>query len=86
MKVGFFEEEAGVKSMMRLLSFLSLWFLFVFDIMYLVILKATEVTQLDAGFISFNFLFLIASFVPKLFQKIVEMKYGKFEEETNATK
>lgn len=82
--VGFFEEKEGVKSSMRLMSFLLLMFMFVFDFGYLAgqvqinlaLQKAVQL-QIDWNFMLMNFIFLIGVFAPKYLQKIAELKLGK---------
>ncbi|KAF0146733.1 MAG: hypothetical protein FD143_3277 [Ignavibacteria bacterium] len=76
--IGFFEEKEGVKSSMRLMSFLLLLFMFVFDFGFMVgQIQLGKVPQLDMNFIIMNFVFLIGVFAPKYLQKIAELKLGK---------
>ncbi len=69
MKTGFFEESPGVKSSTRLNSFLLLWFLMGFNIMWLL-----AENGIDGNFLMFNGLFLIGVFTPKYLHKIAESK------------
>jgi len=64
--VGFFEEKEGVKSSIRLNSFISL----IAGILY--IFFATYSHQLDANSIAIFFGLLVAAFTPKLVQKFAE--------------
>jgi len=68
MKVGFFEESEGVKSSTRLGSFISLFFLFGFDIL----LSQADGFNIDYDFTLFNLLWLVAVFVPKYLHKLAE--------------
>lgn len=70
MKVGFFEEKEGIKSSTRLNSFILLFFLMGFDAM----LTTLANFVIDANFISFNLLILIAIFAPKYLHKLAELK------------
>lgn len=70
MKVGFFEEAEGVKSSTRLSSFLTLFFLFGFDIL----LSQADGFEINYDFTLFNLLVLIAVFVPKYLHKLAETK------------
>ena len=70
MKTGFFEEKEGVKSSTRLNSFILLFFLMGFDAM----LTTLDNFAIDANFIGFNFLILLAIFAPKYLHKLVELK------------
>jgi hypothetical protein len=69
-KIGFFEEEEGVRSMTRLMSFLTLLFTFLFAWYYLIV----DAKPIDTMFLSLFFLLLLASFAPKYLQKIAELK------------
>ncbi len=73
MKTGFFEEKEGVKSSTRLNSFILVFFLMGFDIL----LTQLDNFVIDANFITFNLLMLIAIFAPKYLHKLAEMKLGK---------
>ena len=66
--IGFFEEEQGVKSMTRLMSFMLLIFFFVLNALYLL-----TGGGIDYNYISFNFMLLLAVFAPKLIQKYAEV-------------
>ena len=82
MKVGFFEEKEGVKSSTRLMSFLLLFFVFAFDIGYLVgQVQLGKVLQVDMNFITINIVFLIGVFAPKYLQKLAELKLGSIQPE-----
>lgn len=70
MKTGFFDEAPGVKSSIRLNSFIVLLFLIGFDIL----LSRSETFVIDSMFITFNFVLLTAIFVPKYLQKFAETK------------
>jgi len=85
---GFFEEKPGVRSSMRLMSFLVFWLLVMIDF---IILKYSFYGQnghaYDKWFtifmIGLNFVFLIAIFYPKYLQKIIELgadKIGTFKD------
>ncbi len=67
---GFFEEKEGVKSSTRLNSFILLWALIGLDAGLLLYTKV----PIDANFITFNFLLLIAVFAPKYLHKLAELK------------
>ncbi len=67
-KVGFFEEEEGVKSSTRLNSFILLAFLMLFD--YL--LSRMPAFKIDYFFIVFNFVMLLGVFAPKYLHKLAE--------------
>ena len=70
-KIGFFEEKEEVKSSTRLNSFILLFFLMGFD----VLMTRLDGFSIDVNFISFNFLLLIAIFVPKFLHKLAEQKF-----------
>jgi hypothetical protein len=75
MKVGFFEEKEGVKSMMRLLSYQLEWFFFLINIIYFWLNALSEKgITIDKYFIVFDLILLIGIFVPKYLQKIAESK------------
>ena len=75
--IGFFEEREGVKSSTRLMSFLLLFFVFAFDIGYLVgQVQLGKMLQVDMNFITINIVFLIGVFAPKYLQKLAELKMG----------
>lgn len=67
--IGFFEEEQGVRSMTRLMSFLLLIFFFLLNAMYFI-----GDGPIDYNFISFDFMLLLAIFTPKLVQKYAEVQ------------
>ncbi len=69
MKVGFFEEGPGIRSMMRLLSFLS--FLAAVLITVIIIMTGESITREHLIIIGF---FLLMAFAPKAAQKYAEMK------------
>jgi heme/copper-type cytochrome/quinol oxidase subunit 2 len=89
-KIGFFSEDANSRSMMRLLSFILLVFLIIFDVLYVtnvffyreVLANAHAdpsvhlIPLIDMNFILFNFVLLIGIFVPKYLQKLAELKLG----------
>ena len=80
MKVGFFEEAEGIKSSMRLMSFLLLLFVFAFDIGFIVgQIQLGKVPQIDMNFITINLVFLIGVFAPKYLQKLAELKLGSIK-------
>ena len=80
MKVGFFEEAENVKSSMRLMSFLLLLFMFLFDTIFIVgQIQLGEVPKIDMNFIMINLVFLVGVFAPKYLQKLAELKLGKIE-------
>jgi hypothetical protein len=66
--VGFFHEEKNVRSMMRLLSFISV---------LAAVLSGGMTIALKAGTVGLwvTALFLVGAFVPKAFQKVVENRY-----------
>ena len=67
MKIGFFEEAEGVRSMTRLLSFILMIFFIIVNIMHHV-----SGSPIDYNYISYNFMLLLAIFTPKLIQKYAE--------------
>ena len=69
MKVGFFEEKEGVKSMTRLCSFILLWFFLILNLLYFV-----GGGDVNMDFITFDLMLLVGIFVPKVLQKMVEVK------------
>ncbi|KKK60090.1 hypothetical protein LCGC14_3027840 [marine sediment metagenome] len=73
MKVGFFEEKEGVKSSTRLNSFILLFALIGLDAGWLLYVEHIQ-NPIDANFIAFNFLVLIAIFTPKFLHKLAELK------------
>jgi hypothetical protein len=68
MKTGYFEEAPGVKSNMRLQSFIALW------IGAIIAVFAIATKQLDVNVIAIVTLFIVAAFVPKAVQKFAEIK------------
>jgi hypothetical protein len=68
MKTGYFEEAPGVKSAMRLQSFIALW------IGAAIACFAIGTKQLDVNVIAIVTLFIVAAFVPKAIQKYAEIK------------
>ena len=68
-KTGFFEEKPGAKSMMRLNSFILIWFFGIFNILYFL-----GQNTINYEFIMYDFVLLIGIFVPKYLQKIAENK------------
>lgn len=66
--VGFFEEKEGIKSSVRLSSFIAL----IFSIGY--VFFATYTNQLDANSLAVFFGLLVAAFAPKVVQKYAELK------------
>ena len=68
MKTGFFEEAPGVKSAMRLQSFIALF------IGGGIACFAIGTKQLDVNVIAITTLFIVAAFVPKAIQKYAEIK------------
>lgn len=80
MKIGFFEEAEGIKSSTRLMSFLLLFFVFAFDVGYLVgQVQLGKQLQIDMNFITINIVFLLGVFAPKYLQKIAELKLGQIQ-------
>ncbi len=69
MKTGFFEEKENVKSMTRLCSFILLWFFVIFNLLYL-----AGGGEINMDFITFDLMLLVGVFVPKVLQKMVELK------------
>ena len=72
-KIGFFEEEEGVRSSTRLQSFILLFFLMGFD----ALLSLADGFVINYDFTLFNLLILIAVFAPKYLHKIAEMKLDR---------
>jgi hypothetical protein len=68
MKTGYFEESPGVKSSMRLQSFISLW------IGAGIAFFSIGTRQLDVNVMALITLFIVAAFVPKAIQKYAETK------------
>ena len=66
MKVGFFQEAEGVRSLMRMQSFIALW------IGAAIAIFAIATKQLDVNVIAIVTLFEVAAFVPKAIQKYAE--------------
>ena len=66
LKTGFFEEDAGQKSMMRLMCFVAL--------LAAVLLSffAALTSQVEANMIALVTMFLVAAFAPKAIQKYAE--------------
>ena len=80
MKVGFFEEQEGIKSSTRLMSFLLLVFVFAFDVGYLMgQVQLGKSLQIDMNFITLNIVFLLGVFAPKYLQKLAELKLGQIQ-------
>ena len=67
-KIGFFEEESGVKSIMRLMSFIAL--LVAIAISVLVLIN----DQLNSNSMILIGSFITAAFAPKAVQKFAESK------------
>lgn len=65
MKAGFFEESPGVKSSIRLMSFIVLLYTLFFVHMHIIVNKQ----PIDINFISLITLQMTAAFVPKVLQK-----------------
>ena len=82
MKIGFFEEELGVRSMTRLMSILTLIFAFLFTWYYLIV----DDKPIDTMFITFFTLLICAAFVPKYLQKIAELKKEETQIMTDGNK
>ncbi len=70
--IGFFDEAPGHKSSMRLFSFILLLFFCAFSFYYV----ASKGCELNADFIAFEMVQLVAVFAPKYLQKVAEMKLG----------
>jgi hypothetical protein len=66
MKVGYFEESEGVKSSMRLNSFIALWASIALS------LFALATKQLDVNVLGLITVFLVGAFAPKAVQKFAE--------------
>lgn len=66
MKTGFFYEKPGIKSSMRLMSFLALMFAFLLSGF------AIYTKQLDINVLALITTFIVASFAPKAVQKYAE--------------
>lgn len=81
MKVGFFEEKQDVKSMMRLMSFMLLIFLFVSDILLFYLIGDSETFTISdlfsKEFLIYHFIMLGFVFTPKVMQKLAESKIDK---------
>lgn len=87
MATGFFEETPGVKSLMRLMSFLMLLFFFIMNSMILAVhIKALahgcELPQISENFLWFDSICLVAAFCPKVLQKLIEAKFGIKDDST----
>ncbi len=67
--VGFFEEKEGVRSMTRLCSFILLWFFLILNVLYFA--GGGEITM---DLVTFDLMLLVGVFVPKVLQKLVELK------------
>ncbi|MFA5716030.1 MAG: hypothetical protein WC998_09830 [Candidatus Paceibacterota bacterium] len=85
-RIGFFEEEEGAKSSMRLMSFSVYLLLAMVDFMILRFSYYND-NAYDMWFtvfmIGINLIFLIAIFYPKYLQKIIELgadKIGVFKD------
>lgn len=82
-KTGFFEEKAGQRSHMRLMSFLVFWLLVAIDVFIFRFSYYADKTW-DNYFLWFtiivNFLFLITIFYPKYLQKILELGISKSQQ------
>ena len=68
MKIGYFEEEEGVKSSMRLMSFISLLTAIVISIISVIN------NQLDSNILILISSFIVGAFAPKSVQKFAENK------------
>lgn len=75
-KIGFLEEAEGVKSSMRLFSFILLVFFCVFNIFYI----TQRECFIDFNFIFYNTVILIGVFAPKYLQKLAELKLGSINQ------
>lgn len=89
---GFFEEQIGVKSMMRLMSFIILIFFIVVNLgfaalymhsFYISTIDKLVIPSIDPNVIWFNCVILSFAFFPKLGQKLLEMKFGIKSEPDN---
>ena len=67
-KIGFFEEDQGVRSHMRLQSFIALMAGVGISIF------AVVTKQLDVNLIALVTMFVVAAFAPKAVQKFAEIK------------
>ncbi len=70
MKTGFLEEAPGVKSSIRLNSLILLFFFMGFN----TLMALSDAFVIDSMFVTYNFVLLIAIFVPKYLQKFAEVK------------
>lgn len=68
-KIGFFEEEEGVKSSTRLSSFILLLFFIAFNLMWI-----GGKNDLTGNLLLFDALVLVGVFTPKFLHKLVESK------------
>lgn len=68
MKIGFFEEAEGVKSSLRLMSFLS----FIVSVAFSFI--AFQFEHIGSEHLTIIFGFLVGAFAPKVVQKFAEEK------------
>ncbi len=80
-KTGFFEETAGVKSFIRLSSFILLIFFIVMNTMILAahikaLAKGCELPQIGENFLWFDTILLVFVFFPKVAQKLIEAKFN----------
>ncbi len=82
MKTGFFDESPNAKSMTRLCSFILLLFFMAYNLPFAfanarAVIEGKATAAFDPNYLAFNIILLVAVFVPKVLQKIVEMKFGK---------
>jgi hypothetical protein len=89
-QTGFFEETAGVKSLMRLQSFLVLLFFFVVNLLILAtqikaLSKGCELPQINDNFLWLDVIILTYAFFPKVAQKLIEAKFNVKEESSTTT-
>ncbi len=69
-KVGYFQEDNGNLSSMRLMSFVALLAIICFGLLTILL----DVSKVNASGIYITFGFLIAAFAPKTLQKFAETK------------
>ena len=80
-KTGFFEETAGVKSFIRLSSFILLIFFIIANLLMLgaiikALLHGCELPKIDENFLWFDTILLVFVFFPKVAQKLIEVKFN----------
>jgi hypothetical protein len=80
-KTGFFQEQPGVKSMMRLQSFMVLIFFFLVNLVIIATMvkalsKGCELPAINDNFLWLDCIVLVFAFFPKVAQKLIEVKFN----------